>query len=72
MVSPSYLPRILFITPDVIFFLDNREVGNKIHSIGRGKKIDFFANLVNELYHLGFDVHMAQPEYRKLFSFLSA
>ena len=67
MLTP--LPRILFITPDLIFFPDNSATDNKVHRVGRGKKIDFFANLVNELYHFGFDVHIAQPEYRKLFAF---
>ena len=70
MLTP--LPRILFITPDLIFFPDNSATDNKVHRVGRGKKIDFFANLVNELYHFGIDIYIAQPEYRKLSSFFSA
>lgn len=72
MLTTSYLPKILFITPDLIFFHENKEADDKIHEVGRGKKVDYFAKLLNELYHCDFDVHMAQPEYRKLFSFFSA
>jgi len=72
MSIPPYLPRILFITPDVIFFPENCQADNTARSVESGKKIDFFANLVKELNQLGFDIHMAQPEYRKLFSFFSA
>jgi len=72
MLNSSYLPKILFITPDLIFFHNNKGADDKLREVGRGKKAYFFKNLLNELYQIGFDVHMAQPEYRKLFSFFSA
>ena len=70
MSNPSNMPRILFITPEVIFFTKKTEAENKIYSSRQGRKIDFFAGLINDLYQLGFDIHIAQPDYRKLFSFL--
>jgi starch synthase/alpha-amylase len=72
MLNSSYLPKILFITPDLIFFHNNKGADDKLREVGRGKKAYFFKNLLNELYQIGFDVHMAQPKYRKLFSFFSA
>lgn len=72
MSNPSYLSKILFITPEVIFFPKKTGAENGIYSSWRGKKIDFFAGLLLDLYHLGFDIHIAQPAYRKIFSFFSA
>jgi starch synthase/alpha-amylase len=72
MLTPSHLPRILFATPDAIFFYDTKAADDKLHSVGKGKKVDLFAGLLKELYHFGFDLHMVQPEYRKLFSFFAA
>ena len=71
MSNPSLSARILFITPEVIFCPGNKDSAKKICSIRRGKKIGFFTNLLNDLYHLGYDIHIAQPEYRKVFSSLS-
>lgn len=72
MSNPSNMPRILFITPEVIFFPKKNEADNKIYTSRRGKKVEFFAGLLNDLHQFGFDIQIAQPEYRKLFSFLSA
>jgi starch synthase len=72
MSNPSDMPRILFITPEVIFFPKKKEADNKIYTTKRGKKIEFFAGLLNDLHQFGFDIQIAQPEYRKVFSFLSA
>ncbi|MGD2013862.1 MAG: glycogen/starch synthase [Desulfobacterales bacterium] len=66
------MPRILFITPELIFFLNATAADNKVYSSRRGKKIEFFAGLLDDLYQAGFDIQIAQPAYRKLFSFLTA
>ena len=72
MPDPSFLPRILFITSEVIFFPGNNRNEKIIYSSRRGRKIDYFASLLKELYYVGFNIHIAQPEYRKVFSFLCA
>jgi len=66
------MPRILFITPEVLFFPDKKADDNKVYSSRSGKKIELFAGLLNDLYQAGLDIQIAQPEYRKLFSFISA
>ena len=70
MPNLSYWPKILFITPEAIFFNGKTEGENKICFSRQGKKSDYFARLIDDLHQLGFDIHIAQPDYRKLFSFL--
>ena len=67
----STRPRILFVTPEAAFV--PARTGNRTSYIGAdaGCFGDFPAQLINDLLNLGVDVHVAQPDYRKLFDMLS-
>jgi starch synthase/alpha-amylase len=69
--NTSDQPCILFVTPEVAFV--PKRTGNLTHYIGAcsGCLGDFLAELINDLLNLGVDVHVAQPDYRKLFEILS-
>ena len=69
--NPSTRPRVLFVTPEVAFVPER--TGNSTYYIGAcsGCFGDFLAELINDLLNLGVDVHVAQPDYRKLFEMLS-
>ena len=64
-------PRILFVTPEVAFVPER--TGNRPYYIGAcsGCFGDFLAELITDLLNLGVDVHVAQPDYRKIFEMLS-
>ena len=68
---PNIRPRILFVTPEVAFVPER--TGSHTYCIGApsGCCGDFPAQLINDLLNLGVDVHVAQPDYRKLFEMLS-
>ena len=71
MPNHSTRPRILFVTPEVAFVPARR--GNRTSYIGAysGCFCDFLAELISDLLNLGVDVHVAQPDYRKLFEMFS-
>jgi len=71
MSNHSTRPRILFVTPEVVFVPER--AGNCAYCIGAssGSFGDFLAELITDLLILGVDVHVAQPDYRKLFEMLS-
>ena len=71
MPNYSTQPRILFVTPEVAFVPER--TGNRTYYIGAcsGCFGDFPAELITDLLNLGVDVHVAQPDYRKLFEMLS-
>jgi starch synthase/alpha-amylase len=71
MSNSSTQPRILFVTPEVAFV--PARTGNRIHYMGAcsGCFNGFPAELINDLLNLGADVHVAQPDYRKLFEMVS-
>ncbi len=71
MSNYSTRPRILFVTPEVTFVPE--KTGNRTYYMGAcsGCFGDFLAELINDLLNLGVDVHVAQPDYRKLFAMLS-
>jgi starch synthase/alpha-amylase len=60
-------PRILWVTPEVTFIPDGRELtrGDMI-AHGQGFANDL-VSLIFGLYDLGVDVHVAQPDYRQIF-----
>ena len=64
-------PRILFVTAEVAFVPER--AGNRPDYIGAcsGCFGDFLAELITDLLNLGVDVHVAQPDYRKIFERLS-
>jgi len=69
--NPSTRPRILFVTAEVAFM--PARTGNRTSYMGADSGCfgDFPAQLINDLLNLGVDVHVAQPDYRKLFEMLS-
>ena len=71
MSKYSTHPRILFVTPEVAFVPER--TGNRTHHIvaHSGCFSDFPTQLINDLLNLGVDVHVAQPDYRKLFEIFS-
>ncbi len=71
MSNYSTQPRILFVTPEVAFVPER--TGNCTYYKGAcsGCFGDFPAELINDLLKLGVDIHVVQPDYRKLFEILS-
>ena len=71
MSNYSTRPRILFVTPEATFVPER--TGNRTHHMGvcSGSFGDFPTQLISDLLNLGVDVHVAQPDYRKLFEILS-
>ena len=70
MPNPSTRPRILFITPEVAFRPARKGNRSSYVCAHPGCFSDFPAQLINDLLNLGADVHVAQPDYRKLFKML--
>jgi len=71
MSKHSTRPRILFVTAEAAFV--PARTGNRTSYIGAcsGCFGAFPAQLINDLIDLGVDVHVAQPDYRKLFEMFS-
>jgi len=69
--SYSTHPRILFVTPEVAFM--PKGGGNRINfiSANTGGLGDFPVGLISNLLELGADVHVAQPDFRKIFAISS-
>jgi starch synthase len=71
MSGSSAQPRILFVTPEVAFMPEgNGNSPNYICSFIGGFG-DLLADLICDLFDLGADVYVAQPDYRKMFTDLS-
>jgi starch synthase/alpha-amylase len=71
MFATSNRPRILFVTSEVSFV---PECSKKNSDYLRNKSVgyaDFLSHLVYDLYCLGLDAHIAQPDYRRIFSVIS-
>jgi starch synthase/alpha-amylase len=71
MSNYSTRPRILFVTPEVAFVPEMMRNHTYYMGADSGSFGDFLAELINDLLNLGVDVHVAQPDYRKLFEMLS-
>ena len=68
MSHPSAQPRILFVSPDVIFIPDSSEHMTR-YMVAQSEGIgDDLAGLIVDLYDLGVDVHVAKPDYRQIFT----
>ncbi len=68
MSNTSSLPRILFVTPQVIFFPAGSGEYTDYKDSKSSGLADFPADLINDLIEQGVDVHITQPDYRSLFS----
>jgi len=67
MSNYSTHPRILFVTPEAVF---RPERGGKLTyfiDANRGSLDNFPVELIIELFELGVDVHVAQPDFRNIF-----
>jgi ADP-glucose type glycogen/starch synthase len=60
-------PRVLVVTPEITYLPAG--MGNMAHQMRAkaGGLADVSASLVSALYHLGADVHVALPHYRRMF-----
>lgn len=68
MFNPSVQPRILFITPDVIlvpYRVDHQIRYTVNHNPGFSESL---SDLIVDLYCMGADVHVVQPDYRQIFT----
>ena len=64
----SAQPRILFVTPGVIFFpAGSGKNADYMHSKSTGLA-GFPADLIGDLFERGADVHITQPDYRRIFA----
>ena len=71
MPNPSNQPCILFVTPEAVFtpqWTESRPEFVSAHPEGFG---DFPVKLIRALLDLTADVHVAQPDYRKIFAMSS-
>jgi starch synthase/alpha-amylase len=71
MSDPFAQPRILFVTPEAVFMPEG--TGNSTDYINThiGGFGDLLAGLISDLFNLGVDVYVAQPDYRRIFADLS-
>jgi starch synthase len=64
---PFNRPRILFVTPGVSFVPTRPGKNSDYLNFESRGFAGFLASLVGDLYERGFDVHIAQPDYRRVF-----
>jgi starch synthase len=64
-------PRILFVIPEVAFIPEGKKSRQIFIGARTGGFGDYLAELINDLIHLGVDVHVAQPDYRRVFAILA-
>jgi hypothetical protein len=67
MSNYSTHPRILFVTPEAVFRPERGGKRTYFIDVNRGSFDNFPAELINELFELGVDVHVAQPDFRNIF-----
>jgi starch synthase len=65
--SPSGTPRILVVTPEITYLPDGMGNFAQRMSAKAGGLADVSASLVKALYEQGADVHVALPNYRRMF-----
>ena len=68
MFNNSSQPRILFVTPEVTFVPHNLEHTAQYFVNRKGGFADYLSGLIFDLYRLGGDVHVVQPDYRQIFT----
>src|SRR5262245_50123852 len=68
MMEPMAGPRILIVTPEITYLPPG--MGNMAErmSAKAGGLADVSASLVSALYDLGADIHVALPNYRRMFN----
>jgi hypothetical protein len=68
MAGPSTNPRILIVTPEVTYLPQGMGNLSDYLSVKAGGVADFSAILIKTLFEQGADVHIALPDYRKIFN----
>jgi len=68
MSNYSTQPRILFVTPEAAFIPAGAEYRPNYTNAPTGGFREYLAELISDLYHLGVDVYVAQPDYRRIFA----
>jgi len=71
MPTASNQPRILIITPEAVFVPAGSESKHLCRRPFQGGFAAFIASLINDLCERGIDVHVAQPDYRRIFADLT-
>ena len=68
MSNPSAQPRILFVTSEVIFIPAGSVKNSQYINLRSKGFAGFPTDLIMALFELGVDVHVAQPDYRRLYA----
>ena len=71
MSNPSAQPRILFVIPEVAFIPEGEKTRHNFIGARTGGFGDYLAEIISDLIYLGVDVHVAQPDYRRIFAILA-
>jgi starch synthase len=71
MFNYSTHPRILVVTPEAVFRPERGGNRTNFISANAGGFGDFPAELISNLFDLGADVHLAQPDFRNIFAISS-
>lgn len=71
MSYPLAQPRILFVTSEVAFIPEGEKNRHNFIGARTGGFGDYLAEIISDLIHLGVDVHVAQPDYRRIFGILA-
>ena len=67
MTHPSTNPRVLIVTPEVSYLPSGMGNLSNYLSVKSGGLADVSASLIRSLFEQGADVHVAIPDYRKIF-----
>ena len=68
MAGPSASPRILIVTPEVTYLPQGMGNLSNYLSVKSGGVADVSATLITTLFEQGADVHVALPNYRRIFN----
>lgn len=68
MSNSSAQPRILLVSPEVIFLPNRLEHMTRYRATQSKRFNDELAGSIVDLYELGADVHVVQPDYRQIFA----
>jgi starch synthase/alpha-amylase len=68
MSNYSNRPRVLFVTPEVAFLPERKGRRTTFILANSGGFGDFQAELITDMFELGADVHVAQPDFRNIFA----
>lgn len=71
MPTPSNRPRLLIVTPEAAFVPAGLVNRRHCQQTLRGGFVAMLSNLINDLCEQGVDVHVTQPDYRRIFTDLS-